>query len=297
MVRNRETLDSNVSMSIAQALHEASETLNEAGVPEARKEARSLLAHVLGIDWGVLITNSREPISKSSVARFQEVIARRANGEPAQYIIGTQDFYGRRFEVNPHVLIPRPETEWLIETALTYLSSAKGPVWICDVGTGSGCIAITLVCESRFANVIATDISAPALEVAKRNAEAHEVTNRISFIESDCFNALSNNVSFDLIVSNPPYVSEKVFPGLQREVRDHEPRVALTPGDDGLTVIRRLINEAPRFLKENGHLLIEIGFDQSEAIPDLIDPNIWRLLRIVPDLQQIPRIILLKRLP
>ena len=144
---------------------------------------------------------------------------------------------------------------------------------------------------------MAIDISAPALEVAKRNAEAHEVTNRISFIESDCFNAVTKNVSFDLIVSNPPYVSEKVFPGLQREVRDHEPRVALTSGGDGLTLIRRLINEAPGFLKENGHLLIEIGFDQSEAIPDLVDPNMWRLLRIVPDLQQIPRIVVLEKLP
>ena len=114
-----------MSISIAQALHDASETLNEAGVPEARKEARSLLAHVLGIDWGVLITNTGEPISESSLARFQELIARRATGEPAQYIIGAQDFYGRRFEVNPDVLIPRPETEWLIETALSYLSSVE----------------------------------------------------------------------------------------------------------------------------------------------------------------------------
>lgn len=286
-----------MSISIAQALHDASEALSEAGVPEARKEARSLLAHVLGINWAVLITNSGEPLAASSVARFQELIARRATGEPAQYIIGAQDFYGRRFEVNPNVLIPRPETEWLIETALSYLSSSKEPVWICDVGTGSGCIAITLLCESRLAHAIAIDISATALEVAKRNAKAHEVIRRISFIESDCFNAVTNNVSFDLIVSNPPYVSAKVFPGLQREVRDHEPRVALTPGDDGLTLIRRLINDAPQFLKEKGHLLIEIGFDQSEAITDLVDLNVWHLLRFVPDLQQIPRIVVLEKLP
>lgn len=285
-----------MTISVAQALFEASEILNQAGVPEARREARSLLAHVLGVDWEVLITNSGEPVAESFIARFQLLIERRASGEPAQYLVGSQDFYGRRFEVNPDVLIPRPETEWLIETALRYLSFSEAPFWICDVGTGSGCIAITLLCENGFAHAMAVDISAPALEVAKRNAIAHDVANRMSFVRSDCFSALTSELSFDLIVSNPPYVSAKVFPGLQREVRDHEPRVALTPGDDGLTLIRRLINEAPPFLKEKGHLLIEIGFDQSEKIPDLVDPKVWRLLPMVPDLQQIPRIVVLEKL-
>lgn len=286
-----------MSISVAQTLFEAAEELTQAGVPEARKEARSLLAHVLGVDWAVLITNSGEPVAESLLVRFQQLIERRATGEPAQYIIGSQDFYGRRFEVNPDVLIPRPETEWLIEAALRYLSFSEAPFWICDVGTGSGCVAITLLCENALAHAMAVDISAPALDVAKRNANAHEVAARMSFIQSDCFNALPSDLSFDLIVSNPPYVSARLLPGLQREVRDHEPRVALTAGDDGLTLIRRLINEAPPFLKEKGHLLIEIGFDQSEKIPDLVDPKLWRLLPLVPDLQQIPRIVVLEKLP
>ena len=286
-----------MSISVAQALFEASEKLTQAGVPDARKEARSLLAYVLGVDWAVLITNSGEPVAESLVTRFHQLIERRASGEPAQYIIGSQDFYGRRFEVNPAVLIPRPETELLIEATLRYLSFSEAPVWICDVGTGSGCIAITLLCENGFAHAMAVDISGPALEVAKRNANAHDVANRMSFIQSDCFNALTSDLSFDLIVSNPPYVPAKVLPGLQREVRQYEPRVALTPGDDGLTLIRRLINEAPPFLKEKGHLLIEIGFDQSEKIPELVDPNVWRLMPIVPDLQQIPRIVVLEKHP
>jgi release factor glutamine methyltransferase len=284
-----------MAVSIGEALQKASERLNWAGVPEARKEARSLLAHVLEVDWSVLITDADKPVADVSLSRFHELVSRRMTGEPAQYITGTQDFYGRQFEVNPDVLIPRPETEGLIETAVSFVSPTISPFWICDVGTGSGCIAITLLCEKHFAHAIGVDISEAALEVAKRNANAHNVANRVSFIQSDCFDALTRDNTFDLIVSNPPYVSAKVLQGLQREVRDHEPRVALTPGDDGLAIIRRLIKEAPPFLKPGGHLVIEIGFDQSEKIAELLDPEVWELLRIAPDLQQIPRIVVLRR--
>jgi len=285
-----------MSLSIAEALQIAGDELGRAGVPEARKEARSLLAHVLDLDWAVFITNPDKPLAESSLNRFQELVSRRSTGEPAQYITGVQDFYGRRFEVTRDVLIPRPETEGLVETVLPLLSVAA-PIRICDVGTGSGCIAITVLCENPSVHAIGLDISAAALEVAKRNAIAHNVANRISFIKSDCFDALTDDISFELIVSNPPYVSAKVLPGLQREVRDHEPRVALTPGVDGLAVIKRLITDAPRFLKPAGHLVIEIGFDQSESIPALVDPAIWQLIDIVPDLQQIPRIVVLKKIP
>ena len=285
-----------MSLSIAEALQIAGDELGRAGVPEARKEARSLLAHVLDVEWAVFITNPDKPLAESSLNRFQELVSRRSTGEPAQYITGVQDFYGRRFEVTRDVLIPRPETEGLVETVLPLLS-VGAPIRICDVGTGSGCIAITVLCENPSVHAVGLDISAAALEVAKRNAIAHNVANRISFIKSDCFDALTDDTAFELIVSNPPYVSAKVLPGLQREVRDHEPRVALTPGVDGLAVIKRLINDAPRFLKPEGHLVIEIGFDQSESIPALVDPAIWQSIDIVPDLQQIPRIVVLKKIP
>jgi release factor glutamine methyltransferase len=285
-----------MAVPIREVLQEASERLSWAGVPEARKEARSLLAHVLEVDWAVLITDPDKPVADVTLSRFHKLVIRRMLGEPAQYITGTQDFYGRRFEVNPDVLIPRPETEGLIETVIPFVPSTDSPFWICDVGTGSGCIAITLLCEKRFAHAIAVDISEAALEVAQRNAKALNVANRVSFIQSDCFDALTGDIAFDLIVSNPPYVSANVLQGLQREVRDHEPRVALTPGDDGLTIIRRLINEGPPFLKPGGHLVIEIGFDQSEKITGLLDPEVWELVRIAPDLQQIPRIVVLRRL-
>lgn len=284
-----------MSVSIAEALQIASDELGRAGVPEARKEARSLLAHVLDVDWAVLITDRDKPVGELSLNRFQELVSRRTTGEPAQYITGVQDFYGRRFGVTPDVLIPRPETEGIVETALPLISVAP-PIWICDVGTGSGCIAITILCENPFVHAVGLDISAAALDVAKRNAIGHNVANRISFIKSDCFDSLSHDIDFDLIVSNPPYVSARVLSGLQREVRDHEPKVALTPGDDGLAIIKRLITDAPEFLKAGGHLVIEIGFDQSGSIPGLVDPAIWQLIDIVPDLQQIPRIVVLKKI-
>jgi len=286
-----------MSESIAQALSEASEILDRSGVPEARKEAATLLTHVLDVDRTFLVKNSDHAVDEAVLHRFQTLVERRARGEPSQYITGYQDFYGRRFEVNPEVLIPRPETEWLVENALSRLSSTSTAFSICDVGTGSGCIAITILCERPFAHAIAIDISETALRLAGRNARALAVDDRISFIKSDCFEAFTANPLFDLIISNPPYVSAKVLPGLQREVRDHEPLVALSPGEDGLTIIRRLLLEAPPFIKPAGHLLMEIGFDQSEAVRDLVDPDVWQLVDIIPDLQQIPRIVVLQRLP
>jgi len=215
-------------------------------------------------------------------------------GEPLQYITGVQDFYGREFRVTPDVLIPRPETELLVEAALEV---SKGAL-ICDVGTGSGCIAITLLCELRDARAVAVDKSAAALEIAKLNAAKQSVADRATFVVSNCFDALDRGeYQFDLIVSNPPYVSEAELIGLQREVRDHEPHVALSPGPDGLSVIRRLLTEAPAFLKPNGHLLMEIGFDQGEAVRSLIDESVWSLLEIRPDLQSIPRVVVLQNLP
>jgi release factor glutamine methyltransferase len=165
----------------------------------------------------------------------------------------------------------------------------------CDVGTGSGCIAITLLCERPEARAVAVDVSEAALEVARENAGRHSVGERIVLKVSDCFSALNEKTNFDLIVSNPPYVSANMLSSLQREVRDHEPRVALSPGPDGLSIIRRLLNEAPQFLRPNGHLIMEIGFDQGEAVQQLVDPQVWVLKDILPDLQCIPRIVCLQK--
>jgi release factor glutamine methyltransferase len=282
-----------MNISIAEALREAAEMLEQNGVAEARREAGALLSHVIGKNRTFLISHAEDLIGESELRRFRKVITRRAAGEPAQYITGTQDFYGRAFRVTPAVLIPRPETELLVEAALGVLDADAR---ICDVGTGSGCIAITLLCERQDAYAVAIDVSEAALEVARKNASEHSVGPRIEFVTSDCFTALDPKTdSFDLIVSNPPYVSAKMLPGLQREVREHEPRVALSPGVDGLSVIRRLLFESPRFLGENGRLIMEIGFDQSEAVQQLVDKEVWILKDILPDLQGIPRIVVLRK--
>lgn len=292
------------TVTIADALLRATFTLRQAGVREARREAASLLAHLLGRDRTFLITHADETIAGTDFARFQQAVARRAGGEPVQYITGHQEFYGLDFEVNSSVLIPRPETELLVETALKLLREMPAPR-LCDVGTGSGCIAIALLHERADACAVGLDISAAALEVAARNAARHAVTDRLALLVSDCLDALGNEApaavgcdphatQFQLIASNPPYVAAHDVAELQREVRDHEPHAALTPGGDGLALIRRLLRDAPQFLAPGGHLVFEIGFGQHEAVRALADPHTWSLLDIHKDLQGIPRTVALE---
>ncbi len=281
-----------MTLSIAEAILEASQILRKAGVPESRREAGSLLAHVINKDRTFLISYAEDELSAEEFENFRESVERRAKGEPLQYITGSQDFYGRRFRVSPDVLIPRPETELLVEAALEVMSDTS---FVCDVGTGSGCIAITLLCERSQARGVAVDVSESALEIAKQNACDIGVADRLSFVISDCFNSLPESFApFDLIVSNPPYVAGNVVSGLQREVKDHEPLVALSPGPDGLSIIRRLIDEAPQFLQKDGCLLMEIGFDQGEAVKELAQRSQLQLVDIRPDLQGIPRIVIMR---
>ena len=283
---------------IAEVINEAAALLRSAGVPEARREAGSLLSHVIGRDRTCLITHDDEGISEADAGRFRSAVARRAAGEPLQYITGRQEFYGLEFEVNADVLIPRPETELLVETALELLGGVPSPS-VCDVGTGSGCVPVALLHARSDARAVALDISEAALRVAARNAARHGVAERLTLLASDCFSALDEcglkEARFDMIVSNPPYVAEDDLAGLQREVRDHEPRVALTPGGDGLSVIRRLVEESPRRLRAGGHLLFEFGFNQHEKVARLINPCTWTLLDFHKDLQDIPRTAALRR--
>lgn len=284
-------------LTIADALREASERLRASGAAEPRRDAASLLSHALSRDKTFLVTHSGESLAPEQLRSYLSAVGRRAAGEPLQYIRGTQEFYGLDFEVNENVLIPRPETELLVETALGLLKETPAPL-VCDVGTGSGCVAVSLVHTRRDARALALDVSPAALEVAARNAERNGVAERIDFLVSDCFDALAPGeraaARFDLVASNPPYVAEDDLEGLQREVRDHEPRVALTPGGDGLGLIRRLILESPRRLKPGGHLLMEIGFGQHERVAELVDARVWTLLGIRPDLQGIPRTVVLR---
>lgn len=280
--------------SLSDAVREAAQVLQRANVPEARREAASLVAHVVGGDRTFVIAHSEQALSDGEIRRLCEYVERRAAGEPLQYITGHQEFYGLDFRVTPDVLIPRPETELLVETALRLLNREDAG-FVCDAGTGSGCIIIAILHERPRLRGVALDLSPRALAVAAGNASRHGVGERLRFIASDYFAALDpRHAKFDMIVSNPPYVPAAALPGLQREVRDFEPRIALTPGNDGLAAIRVLLRDAPRFIRDHGYLLIEIGYDQEAAVRELVDPNVWEFVDIYRDLQEIPRTLLLR---
>jgi release factor glutamine methyltransferase len=260
-------------------------------VVEARREAGSLLGHVLGRDRSFVITHANDLLGDQPYLTFRNLINRRAGGEPLQYLTGHQEFFKLDFEVSPDVLIPRPETELIVEMALEFCRNDPAPS-IADIGTGSGCIAISVLYELPEARAIATDVSPAALRLAQRNAQRHGVDARLRLVTSDCFSALTD-LKFSLILSNPPYVSGDELRQVPREVR-FEPREALEAGSDGLGVITRLLVEAPRRLDPGGHLIFEIGFGQSDAVEQLIDSRVWKLLEIRRDLQGIPRTFVLQ---
>lgn len=279
-------------LSISGAIRAGAQRLAEAAVAEPRREAGSLLAHVLGRDRSFIIAHADDPLTDEQREALQILVERRTGGEPLQYIIAQLEFFKLDFEVTPDVLIPRPETELIVETALDLLQNDPEP-YFADIGTGSGCIAISMLYELPEARALATDVSPAALRVALRNAERHSVSDRLALLQSDCFWELDANESFTLITSNPPYVSEDELKSVQREVR-FEPRAALAAGSDGLSVIRRLLREARPFLRAGGYLVFEIGFGQSQAVEQLVDRRVWKLLEIREDLQSIPRTFVLQ---
>lgn len=282
------------ALSIIQAQAAGAESLGAAGVTDPRREAGSLLAHAVRHDRTYLITHGNDLLTGEQLERFRTLIARRAAREPLQYIIGYQEFFKLSFEVTPDVLIPRPETELIVEAALE-LADRERSLSILDVGTGSGCIVISLLHELKNARAIATDISPNALEVARRNAHRHNVSDRVTFTQSDSLAPLTQSAAFSLIVSNPPYVPARDIATLQREVRDHEPLTALASGADGLDHIRALLRETPRVLHHSGYFIFEIGFGQGDAIEQLVDRAIWHLLAVRKDLQGIPRTVVLQK--
>jgi len=279
---------------IAEALSQASRYLNEADVLEPQLNSQILLAHAIGCDRTHLIVNFKETVEPQAYDLFWKFIERRAAGEPLQYITGVQEFYGLEFEVNPDVLIPRPETELIVEE-VTRLASHLEPQLIIDVGTGSGCLAITMARELPLADVTATEISEPALNVARRNAERLGVSGRVRFVATDLLAGVELEQKADFIVSNPPYVAAQELPNIQREVREWEPKVALTDFGDGLSFFRRLLVEAPPLIKSGGYLICEMGFTQSEMVANLAGGGAWREKRLLEDLQGIPRTIVLRK--
>ena len=276
-------------MTIGEALAAATETLGRNRVPSSRLTAEILLAHCLRIERPGLYARLESAIEPGAERVYREFIQRRALGEPLQYITGYQEFYGYRFRVTPSVLIPRPETEFVVETVLR-MNEWETPR-IVDVGTGSGCIGIALALEMKDSRVTVTDISTDALEVARGNAA--ELNAPVAFLAMDGLGAIAGR--FEFIVSNPPYVSALEYRGLQREVREHEPRIALVPGTvEPIRLYEQLVADASEQLVSGGFLVMEIGYSMEDAVRGLFDDT-WSLLPTCPDLQGIPRVVVARR--
>ncbi|HKS95776.1 MAG TPA: peptide chain release factor N(5)-glutamine methyltransferase [Terriglobia bacterium] len=267
-------------------------------VPSAQLAAELLLMHVLGRDRSYLYTNPEVELAPDATERYFRLVAERATGKPTQYITGHQEFWGLDFEVTPDVLIPRPETEHLVEAVLgsaRILPASRGVgLSIVDVGMGSGCIALALASELPAATIFATDISPAALAVARRNAERLGMPARIQFIESDllaCFlDDRARGARFDFVVSNPPYVARDELDRVQREVREFEPRLAWGGLEHGDEIYRRLIPQALEVLKPGGHLVVEVGYNMAERVRALLGSE-WTDVEIRPDLAGIPRVV------
>jgi release factor glutamine methyltransferase len=259
--------------------------------------AELLLMHVLHRDRAWLYAHPEYELSRDQAVAYAELVERRSEGVPTQYLTHRQEFWGLEFEVGPGVLIPRPESEHVVEVALERLGEKRAQaVRIADIGTGSGCIAIALARELPQARIIAADISAAALEYARRNAARNGMAGQIEFNETNLLDALGNaphglRADFDLIVSNPPYVGRLEAATLPREVREHEPAEALFAGDQGFAIYAPLIDVAAQALAPGGILVVEIGYNGAEYVCSLLSPPSWCDLRITQDLAGIERVI------
>lgn len=276
---------------LSDVLHYAAERLSH--LATGRRDAELLLLRVLGRDRAWLLTHGDAACSEEQRAQLEAWVERRARHEPVQYILGEQEFYGLPMRVTPDVLIPRPETEHLVEAALARLPRDRA-VQIADVGTGSGAIAVALAHARPLAQVTALDISPAALGVARQNAERHGVADRVRLVESDLLSAVRGE-RFAAVVANPPYVAENEE--LEPQVRDYEPHAALFAGPTGLEVYRRLIPEAWEVLEPGDWLLMEIGHGQRDAIMELLGSagHGWDAVSFVEDLQGIPRVAIAQR--
>lgn len=276
----------------------ARERLSRAGIPavEAALDARLLAQHVLGWSTATILTSGRAPGPDGFTDRYEALVRRRETREPLAYITGLKEFWGLNFEVTPSVLIPRPETESLVETILEHFRDRKEPLHIADLCTGSGCVAVAIAHELPAARVTATDISADALVVAARNVAAHHVDDRVSLSQADLLTTLDG--PFDAIVANPPYVNHVGRPVMQREVRDFEPDVALFAGADGLDLIRRLIEQSASRLASNGMLIFEFGDGQEAEVSELIsNSGTLTMVDVKSDLQGIARVAMARPTP
>ena len=302
-------------MTVLEAIQKSTDFLVKKGVESPRLQIELLLAHLLKMPRMKLYLNFERVLTPAEVDGLREFIKRRGQREPLQHIVGSTSFCGLEIVVNQHVLVPRPETELLAESGWNFLIAAPKlgeggstlnslpgqsgattgqPSTVLDLGTGSGCIAIALAVKCPAAKIIATDISADALALAKQNAVRHNVTGQIQFQQSDSFAALSGDARFDLIISNPPYVPSSEIATLQPEVRDFDPRAALDGGMDGLDFYRLIASQAAAFLKTGGKVMLEFGDGQAGAIREIFENEKWIVEAVKEDYSQRPRILVAK---
>lgn len=268
-----------------EALTQITEELSEAGVPDASSDARILLEEDSGLDYSHLLMQMNEKIPEETAEKLRGHVAQRKKRIPLQQIIGYTEFMGLKFYVNEHVLCPRQDTEVLVEEALKKI---KPEMKVLDLCTGSGCIAVSLA-KLGFADITATDISEDALAVARRNAQENGVD--VHFFKGDLYDALPEQIRYDMIVSNPPYIPTSVIDTLEPEVRDHEPGIALDGTADGLAFYRRIISDSGNYLKEGGHLLFEIGYDQGTAVSELLRNNAYEDIHVIKDYSRNDRVV------
>ena len=275
-----------------QLLERGTRELEDAGIPQSQFQAELILLHAMGWSREVLLSHLQEPVPAETAGHFYQLVAKRRERIPLQYLVGTQEFWGLEMKVTPAVLIPRPETEGIVEATISVLKKHPSPR-IADVGCGSGCIVIALATELPQAFFYATDVSAAALAIARENAHRHSVAERIEFLNGDLLTPLANNCKLlDVVVANPPYISEEDYDTLQPEVRDHEPPEALRGGKDGLAIVTQLLIQTRNALVPGGRLFLEIGMGQESKVRRLVRDTGLEWLRTLPDLQGHPRVLI-----
>ena len=283
-------------MTILEVIQRSSEYLAKRGVETPRLQIELLLAHALQLPRLKLYLNFERALTGAELATIRDLVKRRGNRQPLQHLLGSVSFCGLEIAVNSHVLIPRPETEWLAEHAWRFLSTRQSqPPAALDFGTGSGCLAIALAVKCPAAQIHAVDISSAALAVAGRNAARHDVLARIQFHDGDGFAPLPAGLRCDLIVANPPYIPSGEICSLEPEVRDHDPHPALDGGADGLDFYRRLAAETDRWLKPDGRLMLEFGDGQAAAIGLIFQQHHWNIHGVEKDLSGRHRFLIASR--
>jgi release factor glutamine methyltransferase len=278
-------------MKILEVIQRTTPYFEKQGVESPRLTIELLLAHLLKKRRLDLYLEFERELDATTLEKLREMVRRRAAGEPVQYITGEAEFCGLKFVVDKRVLIPRPETELLVETVTAGVRSQKSGVRIIDLCTGSGCIAVTLAKKIEAAEIYATDVSAEALAVAEENAKRHNVEKKIRFFRGDLLESLPVSLSVDAIVSNPPYIASGDLARLPKEVREFEPVHALSAGEDGLNFYRRIVGSARRFLLPTGFLCLELGDGQCAAVSRLCAENGWTVDQVVKDLQGKERVL------